>query len=132
MKKLLSLALAIALCTPAFAAQHRSPHHPAEGPAPIHNGLWWQNKSELFRDGFMTGYKSGSAHAAGHALDVNEFPAIELIDGLNSFYKDFRNRNILVDDALIYVQDQLHGVPDDKLNAEVLKLRAASAPTNEE
>ena len=131
MKKLLFLCLAAMLCvSPLAAEQHK--HHPAEGPAPIHNGLWWQSKSEIFRDGFMTGYKSGSSHVAGHPIDVNEFPASELIDGLNSFYKDFRNRNILVDDALTYVQDQLHGVSDDKLNAEVLKMRAASAPTNEE
>ncbi len=132
MRKLLALCLTIALCTTAFAAPQHHSHHPAEGPAPIHNGLWWQSKSELFRVGFMTGYKSGSAHGAGHPLDINQFPAIELIDGLNSFYKDFRNRNILVDDALNYVQDQLRGAPDDKLNAELLKMREAAAPTSEE
>jgi hypothetical protein len=113
-----------------LAAQQK--HHPAEGPAPIHNGLWWQSKAPPFHDGFMTGYKSGSAHGAGHQLDINQFPAIELIDGLDSFYKDFRNRSILVDDALTYVQDQLRGVPDDKLNAELLKMRAATAPPSTE
>ncbi len=131
MKKLLTLFLAILLCAAPFAAaQHKN--HPAEGPPPIHNGLWWANKSSLFRDAFITGYKSGSSHAAGHPIDINQFPAIELVDGIDSFYKDFRNRNILVDDALTYVEDQLRGIPDDKLNAELLKLRAASAPSNEE
>jgi hypothetical protein len=124
------LAALVLCCATAMPAQHRS--HPAEGPPPIHNGLWWQNKSSTFREGFVTGYKSGSMHAAGHARDINQFPAIELIDGLDSFYKDFRNRNILVDDGLNYVIDQLKGVSDERLNAEVLKLRAAAAPVGVE
>ena len=130
MKPILSLLLVLLLCPALAIAQHKG--HPAEGPPPIHNGLWWQSKSSLFRDGFMTGYKSGSAHGAGHPLDINQFPAIELIDGIDSFYKDFRNRNILFDDAILYVVDQLRGVPDDKLNAELLKMRAAAAPTSVE
>jgi len=133
MKKLLSLTLATLLFATIFAiAQRKAVHPPAEGPAPIHNGLWWQSKSPLFRDGFVTGYKSGNAHGAGHSTDINQFPAIELIDGLDSVYKDFRNRNILVDDALLYVCDQLRGVPDEKLNTELLKMRADSAPANVE
>jgi hypothetical protein len=130
-RNLIGLCLIALLCVSAFAAASQK-GHPAEGPAPIHNGLWWQSKASLFRDGFITGYKSGSAHGAGHTLDINQFPAIELIDGLDSFYKDFRNRNILVDDALTYVQDQLRGFPDDKLNAELLKMRAAAAPAGVE
>ena len=133
MKKVLALTLAALLCTVALAAAQRGGQkNSGGGPPPIHNGLWWQSKSGLFRDGFMTGYKSGSEHASGHSIDINKFPAIELIDGLDSFYKDFRNRNILVDDALTYVQDQLRGFPDDKLNAELLKMRAAAAPAGVE
>jgi hypothetical protein len=129
MKKIVMSFLAVLLVCGPMVAQHKS-SHPAEGPPPIHNGLWWGSKSSLFRDGFMTGYKSGSMHAIGHPIDLNAFPASELIDGLDSFYKDFRNRNILVDDALVYITDQLRGAPDDKLNAELLKMRAAAAPTN--
>ena len=131
MKKLLALSIVLACCITPFALAQRH-SRPAEGPPPIHNGLWWQNKSTLFRDGFITGYKSGSAHAAGHPIDITAFPASELIDGVDSFYKDFRNRNILVDDALLYIVDQLRGTPDDKLNAELLKMRAAAAPTSVE
>jgi hypothetical protein len=131
MKRFLSVTLTVLLCATAFAApQHKS--HPAEAAPPIHNGIWWGNKSSLFRDGFITGYKSGSMHAAGHPIDINAFPASELIDGVDSFYKDFRNRNILIDDALLYIVDQLRGVPDDKLKDELLKMRAAAAPTNVE
>ena len=70
--------------------------------------------------------------AAGHAVDVNQFPASELVDGLDHFYKDYRNRNILVDDALNYIADELRGAPDDKLKATLLKLRAAAAPAGVE
>ena len=104
---------------------------PACAPA-VHNGLWWEEKSGLFKEAFVGGYKAGSMHVAGHPLDVNKFPATELIDGLDHFYKDFRNRNILIDDALSYVEDQMRGVPDDKLAAEVLKMRAAAAPASVE
>ncbi len=132
MRKLLLACLSVLLCTATLTAQQHRGGHPAEAPPPIHNGLWWQNKSPLFHDGFMTGYKSGSMHTAGHPLDLNQFPAVELIDGVNAVYIDFRNRNILVDDALHYVIDQLKGVSDDALNAELLTMRAAAAPTNVE
>jgi hypothetical protein len=128
MKKLLSLTLATTLLSATVAlAQH--PRHPnANGPAPIHNGLWWKDKSDLYREAFIGGYKAGAKHVAGHSLDVNEFPATELIKGLNHFYTDFRNDNIYVDDALPYIAEELRGVSDDQLKAEILKLRAAAAP----
>ena len=131
MKKLHCLTLVLFLCTASFALAQQH-HHPAEGPPPIHNGMWWGAKSQLFRDGFVTGYKSGSLHATGHAIDINQFPSSQLIDGIDSFYKDFRNRTILVDDVLLYVVDQLRGTPDDKLSAELLKMRAAAAPVTAE
>jgi hypothetical protein len=132
MKKLFYIPLAVLLITVSAVTAQQRTGHPAEAPPPIHNGLWWGNKSGLFHDAFVTGYKSGTMHAAGHAVDINQFPTIELVEGVNNFYKDFRNRNILVDDVLNYVQDQLRGVPDEKLNAELLKMRAAAAPTNVE
>ena len=128
---LMLLSSTVAIAPPASRALGQD-RHPAEAKPPVHNGLWWDAKSSTFRDAFMTGYKSGSAHAAGHAVEVNQFPVSELVDGLDHFYKDFRNKNILVDDALNYVQDQLRGVADDKLNASLLKMRAAAAPAGVE
>jgi hypothetical protein len=132
MKRLLMFGLAALLCVPAFAAQQRNSHINPNGPAPVHNGLWWQEKSGLFKEAFIGGYKAGAEDTAGHALDVNKFAGSELIDGLNTFYKDFRNRNIMVSNALSYVEDQLSGSADEKLSAELLKMRAAAAPTRDE
>lgn len=133
MKKSLGICLATVLCATAFAQPvQQSNHKNPNGPSVVHNGLWWEEKSGLFKEAFVGGYKAGSMHVAGHPLDVNKFPATELIDGLDHFYKDFRNRSILVDDALSYVEDQMRGVPDDKLAAEVLKMRAAAAPASVE
>jgi len=129
MKRLLILSLALFLGASTLAVAQNARGNPA-GPAPVRNGLWWQEKSGLYKEAFLGGYKAGSEHTAGHALDVNKFPGTVLIDGLDHFYKDFRNRSILIADALTYVEDQLRGVPDDKLNAELLKMRAAAAPAN--
>ncbi len=111
------------------AAPQKAPH-PAEAAPPIHNGLWWEGKSRAWREGFITGYKSGSTHLAGHPIDITPFPAVELVDGVDRVYNDNLNRNILVDDVLTYVQDELRGTPDDRLKAELLKMRVAAAPTN--
>jgi|SRR6185312_3117876 len=132
MKKLLSLCLVTLCCTAACALPRQSHHISPNAPPAVHNGLWWGEKSGTFKEAFLGGYKAGSMHVAGHPLDVNKFPATELIDGLDHFYKDFRNRSILIDDALTYVEDQMRGVPDDKLAAEVLKMRAAAAPASVE
>lgn len=130
MKKLLAVFLFSA--TVVFAQPIPQSGHPAEAKPAIHNGLWWESKSNTFRDAFTTGYKSGASHTAGHAIEVNQFPVSELVDGLDHFYKDFRNKNILVDDALTYVLEQLRGVDDDKLKASLLKMRAAAAPSGVE
>ena len=132
MKKLLSLCLVALCCAAAFARPMQSHHSNPNGPPVVHNGLWWEEKSGLFKEAFVGGYKAGSMHVAGHPLDVNKFPATLLIDGLDRFYKDFRNRSILIDDALSYVEDQMRGFPDDKLATEVLKMRAAAAPASVE
>jgi hypothetical protein len=126
MKKVIAVLTLTLLCaTPLLAQQH---HSGPNSPAPVHNGPWWKEKSSIFKEAFIAGYKAGSEHVAGHLLDINKFPGSELIPGLDSFYKDFRNSGILIDDALTYVEDQMRGIPDDKLNAELLKMRAAAAP----
>jgi hypothetical protein len=126
MKKFLTITFAFLLCAAPFAvAQHGNPN----GPAPIHNGRWWEEKSGLYKEAFIGGYKAGSKYTAGHPVDVNKFQGSDLIDGLDHFYKDYRNHNIMIEDALHYTEEQLSGVPDEKLKDELLKMRAASAPT---
>ena len=114
MKKLLLFVLAIAIAVSASAATGKAP------------GTWWKEKSEISRESYVNGYKAGARHQAGHDTPLSKFGAKELTDGLNNFYSDFRNRNISFNEAVFYVADQLAGVPDEKLNAEILKLRAAA------
>jgi len=43
----------------------------------------------------------------------------QIVDGLNQFYSDFRNRNIMVHDAVWLVLQEIAGTPDSQLNLEV-------------
>jgi hypothetical protein len=99
---------------------------PAQKP-PFHAGQWWKDKPETYREAFVNGFKSGMHHVANRDTELSPFTAAVLTTGVNKFYTDFRNENITVTDALQYVADQLSGVPDEKLKAQILKLRAASA-----
>ena len=42
----------------------------------------------------------------------------QIVAGLNQFYSDFRNRNIMIHDAVWLVLEQISGVPDNQLNLE--------------
>jgi hypothetical protein len=114
-KKMFALLLTLALALPALAQK-----------APDHAGTWWKEKSEIYKEAYIAGYKTGAHQEAGHDTSLSKFGAKELTDGLNHFYADFRNRNISINDSIFYVADQLAGVPDEKLNAEILKMRAAA------
>jgi hypothetical protein len=102
----------------AFAQEAKSPAHL--------DGGWWKAKSELYREAWISGYKSGLHQGEGHDTELTKFGTVALLDGTNKFYADFRNRNINVHEALPFVADQLSGISDEKLNAELLKLRAAA------
>jgi len=121
MKKILCLFLLIGASAVAIA----QPKHDITS----YNGTWWLNKSTVFHEAYITGYKQGMHHVLNHESDLVKFGSVELAAGVDHFYKDFRNRNITVMDALTFVGDQLRGVPDEKLNAELLKMRASAAST---
>jgi hypothetical protein len=48
-------------------------------------------------------------------------------DGIDEFYKDFRNRGLRIDLAMKYVKDQLHGVPANELEDEVTDWRRSAS-----
>ena len=126
MKSILKLSLPVLFCAVMLSAN-------AQQPAVTHNGHWWNQKSQIYHEGFVIGYKEGMHKILGHDSDLAKFGSTELVAGLDKFYKDFRNQTINVSEALPYVGDQLRGIADDKLAAELLKLRAtaASAPNPE-
>lgn len=50
----------------------------------------------------------------------------QLVDGVDEFYKDFRNKNIQVELAMRYVRDQLKGKSDTELADELASWRQAA------
>jgi len=61
------------------------------------------------------------------AYDFSGFRFGQWSDGVSEFYKDFRNRGLVVELALSYVRDQLHGVPAKELEDEVTLWRRNAA-----
>lgn len=51
----------------------------------------------------------------------------QFVDGVDAFYKDFRNRQIEVDSAIEYVRDQVKGKPPQELDSKLNMLRRCTA-----
>jgi hypothetical protein len=49
-----------------------------------------------------------------------------LADGVEEFYKDFRNKNIHIHQAIDYVKDELQGKPANKLAEALAAYRRAA------
>jgi len=127
MKRFLKLALPVILCVAFYSATaFAAPHHVSQ--AVGHDGTWWQSKSPIFREGFISGYRSGFARAkpSGRS-DIASIKPDQMIDGLNTFYKDFRNMNVQVEDTMDYVKDELNGKSDADLATELQTLRKNAA-----
>ncbi len=60
------------------------------------------------------------------ALDFGKIRMGQLVDGVDEFYKDFRNKGIGIVFAMYYVRDQLKGKPDTELAAELAGWRQAA------
>jgi hypothetical protein len=117
-----------------------------------HNGYWWMGQSESFKGGFVTGYAKAmtTTFDAGTLMCMTEkgdaavwscaqnkmvpfdFTKIrfgQLSEGLDEFYKDFRNKGIDVDFGIRYVRDQLKNKKSTKeLDEELLNCRSLSQP----
>jgi len=132
MRKLV-LAVALLAAIPAFAQTHKAAA-PAAAPNPKsqHHGSWWLAKTPSYREAYVNGYKSGWHHAIGGDTPLHVFSAALIADGVDKFYSDFRNRAITVDTAISYVAQQLNGEPAEKLNTELLKLRAEAVQGSDE
>jgi hypothetical protein len=60
------------------------------------------------------------------ALSFGSIRMGQLAEGVDEFYKDFRNKGIEVTDAMYYVRDQLRGKSDAELAAELASWRQAA------
>lgn len=112
MKRRMAWALAMVLLGCGFTAAQEP-----RKPEVMHNGYWWKDKSDEFKQGFVNGYRDAVNHAAT-AKQLAELQGVgtkQLVDGMDTFYHDFRNVMFLVDDAMTIVLDQMRRVPDEKL-----------------
>lgn len=96
-----------------------------------HDGQWWNAHRGSYHGAFVVGYLEASVdnHANGIPpnIDLSLENARVWVQGLNTFYSDFRNQNILVDDALRYVHRQLNGATDEQLAAMLSQMRQRAA-----
>jgi hypothetical protein len=114
MKKRVAWALAMVLLGCGFAAAQEP-----KKPEIMHNGYWWKDKTDEFKQGFVNGYRDAVNHAAT-AKQLAELKGVgtkQLVDGMDAFYHDFRNVMFLVDDAMTIVLDQMRHVPDELLDS---------------
>jgi hypothetical protein len=127
MKRLLACLFAVILFGSAFAAGQQKP-------ATMHNGYWWKEKSDVYKEGFVTGYRDAVDHAATpkQQAELKGVGTQQLIDGMNGFYRDFRNVMILAEDAMTFVLDQARHVPDEKSELRLQRLREGAAGRGEE
>lgn len=116
------------------------------------DGNWWRGQNQAFKFSYMVGFFNGmelgnkfsywkfsNDKTATNSVDlVNEsyteylnkyFKNVsnaQIADGLDAFYADFRNRSILVHNAIWLVTNQIAGVPTEKVNAMIESWRKNS------
>jgi hypothetical protein len=60
-------------------------------------------------------------------FDYDSIPMGQLVDGMNAFYKDYRNKQLEVGWAIQYARDAIKGKPAQELDVEVTLWRRCSA-----
>jgi hypothetical protein len=60
------------------------------------------------------------------ALNYSNLRIGQLVDGVDEFYRDFRNKNILIDVAMRYVKDELRGKTAKELEDELGAFRQSA------
>ena len=128
-----ALLCAMLLACLSFATALRAQALPMENRN--HDGIWWNEKNNELRAGFVMGYlfTSRDAHINGIAPKTAvDFESAKVwVAGLNKFYEDFRNRPIYIGDALQYVKAELNGASDKQLETQLLHLRQTVRPTKD-
>jgi len=116
MKKYLAVLLTAGMCATSMAATPKTNGH---------NGVWWRQKSGLFKEAYIDGYSDGEKHDDRAQYELEHVD--QVIDGLNAFYRYASNRGIRVEDAMDYVYNQLQGAPETALATKLQMLRNAVA-----
>lgn len=77
-----------------------------------HNFSYWGNMQESERSSASSAVKSYHEYSKKYLSNVTN---IQIVDGLNVFYSDFRNRKIQIFNAIWLVVQQIAGVPDEEM-----------------
>ena len=107
------------------------------------DGNWWLNQDPLTRSGYINGFLDGmglgsnfsywnfakdtkmnacmekvlESYADYHSKYFEKVTNRQLLDGIDSFYADTRNRRILVTDAVWLVVNVVAGTPLEKIDS---------------
>jgi hypothetical protein len=60
-------------------------------------------------------------------FDYDSIPMGQFVDGMDTFYKDYRNKQLEVGGAIEYVRDEIKGKPARELEAKVTLWRGCTA-----
>jgi hypothetical protein len=120
-------------------------------------GSFWQRESQTFKIGYVDGYIDAMGDAqfstaafcafqlkltlesdAGKACTANarafNFEKIKVgqfVDGMDSFYKDFRNVQYPMNAAMRIVRDQINGRPAEDIEKELSAWRRCRADSSQ-
>lgn len=146
MKRHLILVFAVAFSMLLFAAVARN------APEDRRDGNWWRELERSqkinYMVGFFDGMELGNKFSYWGILDKNKNnPAVrqvfgsysdydqkyfshvtnyQLMDGVDTFYSDYRNRLILVDDAVWLVVNEIAGKPDAEMQKMIENWRKSA------
>jgi hypothetical protein len=117
-----------------------------QGQEQPHNGYWWMDSPDNYKLGFASGYAMAmtSVYDRGSftyliekgdeaikacmqtqmiPFDFTHIRLGQLAEGVDDFYKDFRNKGIDINLAMRYVRDELKGKSAKELEDELAKWR---------
>jgi hypothetical protein len=124
------------------------------------DGSWWNRLDRSFKLGYVSGFAQGHERAAmAHitacmgiwmfgepvktaytreqwqklCFPTSDFDGVRMgqfLDGVDSFYRDYRNQKIDISSAMEYVRDEIKGKPQAELDDSLSKLRKVAAGEN--
>lgn len=111
--------------------------------APVRNGNWWNGLNHVEKVSYVTGVFDGISGMAdaietratpvpsnfidGVFKQVGKTTSAQLSDGLDVFYSDYRNRNILADKAIWPTLGAINGSSKEDVELFTRSLRKAAA-----
>jgi hypothetical protein len=111
------------------------------------NGNWWRSLPTSGKVGYVMGYLDGGCDGAMRVLDEiqpndERLKRIQkcvwpdgvtygqIVDGVNHFYSDYRNRLIPTDSALRCVKSEIEGKPLSQSQIEQMRKNATTTPAD--